>query len=201
MATHSRDRSRRFAAAALAALALAFASIAPAAGKARGLPPTIDLGIINIQQQNAVWCWAAVAQQIITKRRGQSPPQCALVAMANGNNPSYCCPDSGRCAVTGTLAQIQKLIANFGGRQSSIRQPSDPMSVYRMLRAGQPIILALNNAGQQSGHVVLLTGMSWVRTRHGAEPILHINDPYGTIPPRLHWRQLMHRWHAAIVVH
>src|SRR6185503_4822962 len=128
---------------------------APAAAQMRSLPPPVDLGIRNIMQETDVWCWAAVAQQVIVKRKGRSPPQCALVAMVHGRFPSYCCPNYERCAVPGDLRQIQTLIRNFGQRTSSLSAPTNAMSLYRTLRAGRPIILAIRNS-PRTGHVVVL---------------------------------------------
>jgi hypothetical protein len=182
------------------ALALLIALAGPlAAEPARAQmqsPPPVDLGIRNIRQETDVWCWAAVAQQVIVKRRGRSPPQCALVAMVHGRYPSYCCPHYERCAVPGSLAQIQTLIRNFGQRSSSLGPPTDAMTLYRTLRAGHPIILAVRNS-PYSGHVVVLTGMTWV----AGEAVLHINDPLEVVPARLTWRALLPRWRAAIVVY
>jgi hypothetical protein len=172
---------------------------APAAAKTP-IPPPVDLGIRNIRQDTEVWCWAAVAQQVIIKRKGESPPQCALVAMVHGHYPRFCCPHYERCAVSGTLAQIQTLIRNFGQRSSMISPPTDAMSLYRTLRAGRPIILALRNSGA-IGHVVVLTGMTWVNGPKGPEALLHVNDPLALVPERMNWRDLLPRWQAAIVVY
>ena len=44
---------------------------------AQRLPPPVDIPIQNIHQETPVWCWAAVAQQIILGIRGpaNTPPQ------------------------------------------------------------------------------------------------------------------------------
>lgn len=170
---------------------------APAAAQ---LPPPVDLGIRNIMQDTDVWCWAAVAQQVIVKRKGRSPPQCALVAMVHGRYPSYCCPHYERCAVAGSLRQIQILIRNFGQRTTTLSPPTDAMSLYRTLRAGHPIILAIRNS-PYTGHVVVLTGMTWTSGAGGPEAVLHVNDPLRVIPDRLTFRALVPRWQAAIVVY
>ena len=156
--------------------AFAAAHAPPAAAQARALPAPVDLGIRNIMQDTDVWCWAAVAQQVIVKRKGKSPPQCALVAMVHGRYPSFCCPHYERCAVAGSLRQIQILIRNFGQRTTTLSPPTDAMSLYRTLRAGHPIILAIRNS-QFTGHVVVLTGMTWVAGGNGPEAVLHVNDP------------------------
>ena len=173
---------------------------APAAAQLHTLPPAVDLGIRNIMQETDVWCWAAVAQQVIVKRKGRSPPQCALVAMVHGRYPSYCCPHYERCAVAGSLRQIQILIRNFGQRTTTLSPPTDAMSLYRTLRAGHPIILAIRNS-PYTGHVVVLTGMTWTSGASGPEAVLHVNDPLRVIPDRLTFRALVPRWQAAIVVY
>jgi hypothetical protein len=166
-------------------LVLALAPAAPAAAQ-RLLPPPVDLGIRNIMQETDVWCWAAVAQQVITSRKGTSPPQCALVAMVHGRYPSYCCPHYERCAVPGSLHQIQTLIRNFGQRTSALAAPSSATSLYRTLKAGHPIILAIR--GSRTGHAIVLTGMSWTNGRRGPEAVLHVNDPLRVIPSRHPYR-------------
>ncbi len=57
------------------------------------IPAPVDIPIQNLTQETEVWCWAAVAQQIILASQGPqaTPPQCALVAMANGAAPEACC--------------------------------------------------------------------------------------------------------------
>ena len=172
----------------------------PTTAQMQSLPPSVDLGIRNIMQDTDVWCWAAVAQQVIVKRKGRSPPQCALVAMVHGRFPSYCCPNYERCAVPGDLRQIQTLIRNFGQRTSSLSAPTNAMSLYRTLRAGRPIILAIRNS-PRTGHVVVLTGMTWTDGPNGPEATLHINDPLQLIPNRLSFRALVPRWQAALVVY
>ena len=183
-----------------AVLLLSLVATVPAAAQARALPPPVDLGIRNIMQETDVWCWAAVAQQVIAKRKGKSPPQCALVAMVHGRFPSFCCPHYERCAVPGSLRQIQTLIRNFGQRTTTLSPPTDAMSLYRTLRRGRPIILAIRNS-RFTGHVVVLTGMTWVSGAGGPEAVLHVNDPLRVIPNRLSFRALVPRWQAAIVVY
>src|ERR1700731_390254 len=73
-------------------------------------PPPVDIPIQNLTQGTAEWCWAAVAQQIILASVGpqQTPPQCALVAIANGAPPEACCSGfNPACVRTGSVQQIQ----------------------------------------------------------------------------------------------
>lgn len=165
----------------------------------RSLPP-VDLNIPNIRQETQVWCWAAVAQQIINVSGRRSPPQCALVAMANGQYPSTCCPYNPACIRPGSLVQIQQLIANWGKRYTELQRPSDPYALYDQLRQGRPIVLAVRST-PYSGHVVLLRGMSWRDTPYGRQAILHVNDPIGYLPARLSFERLAPYWYGAIVVY
>lgn len=164
-----------------------------------GLLPPVDLNIPNIPQKTRVWCWAAVAQQIITRKRGDSPPQCALVGMVHGKRPGYCCPHYERCAVRGSLGQIRKLIRNFGRSYSTIERPVGPMTLYNTLRAGRAVIIALRNSAY-SGHVVVIAGLTWVHGENGRVAMLHVNDPIGALPPRVPYALIRERWMAAIVV-
>lgn len=167
-------------------------------------PPPVNLSIQNIMQQTQVWCWAAVAQQIILSRQGpaNTPPQCALVAMANGTHPSICCSGAGNpnCVKTGSLQQIQFLIGKFGGSYSSIQPPANPMVLYNTLASGRPIILQVKT-GQSSAHVVVLTGMSFVPNGYGGiEPVLHINDPLAFYNQPIPFSNIIQVWMSAIVV-
>lgn len=166
------------------------------------IPRPVDIPIQNIPQQTQVWCWAAVAQQIILRSQGpqRTPPQCALVAIANGAPPAACCSyPNPQCLRTGSLPQIQGLIAHFGGRFSSLAPPTDPMTLYRTLASGRPIILSVRT-GIASAHVVVLRGMSFMNTPYGVEPVLHINDPLAYFTQPVPYRQLMGIWTSAIVV-
>ncbi|RBP53526.1 papain-like cysteine protease family protein [Arenicella xantha] len=168
---------------------------------AQNLPRPIDLRIQNISQQTPVWCWAAVAQQIVMSLQGVqgTPAQCSMVAIANNKPPQYCCSDFRRCSVTGSLQQIQGLIAHFGGRYSSINPPADPMTIYNTLLAGRPIIMAVKTT-PYAGHVVVIRGMKWINTRYGPRAILLINDPLAFFSAEVDFQSIGPYWQAAIVV-
>jgi Papain-like cysteine protease AvrRpt2 len=184
----------------LAILYLAI-SAGPSAAPAQQTPPPVDLGIQNIPQETIVWCWAAVAQQIVLAAQGHSrtPPQCAMVGMANGAHPQFCCNYPSQCMVTGSLQQIQWLIAQFGGHASKLTLPADPLSLYHELAAGHPVIMAVQSS-PYSGHVVVIRGMEWIQTATGVEPILLVNDPMGYFTQPVPFRQIAYYWRAAIVV-
>jgi hypothetical protein len=170
---------------------------------AQVLPP-VDLGIQNIPQQTQVWCWAAVAQQIIAAVRGpqSTPPQCALVALAYGAQPGVCCAGFGNpaCVRTGSMSQVQALIAAFGGRTSAMAPPTDPMTLYRTLASRRAVILHVRS-GMASSHVVVLRGMAFAQNGYGqTEPVLYVNDPMAYFTQPVPFSALMPIWLEALVV-
>lgn len=166
------------------------------------VPPPVDLGIQNISQQTPVWCWAAVAQQIIYRLNGPAatPQQCQLVAAAFNVAPQYCCQFPTPCITTGSLQQIQGLIAYYGGHWSSIAPPGNPMVVYQTLASGRAIIMAVQSS-PYSSHVVVIRGMAWVPTPMGVQPVLYINDPLAYFTQPVPFVNLAQYWGAAIVVY
>jgi hypothetical protein len=168
---------------------------------AQVLPP-VDVPIPNIIQMTQVWCWAAVAQQIINAKAGASntPAQCALVALANGASPAVCCSGyNPACLRTGSFSQIAGLIRHFGGSTSTYAPPTDPMTLYRTLQSGRAVILQIRS-GYATSHVVVLRGMSFMPTPYGVEPVLHINDPLAYFTQPVPFRQLAPMWMDALVV-
>ena len=157
----------------------------------------IDLGIPNVLQETGVWCWAAVAQQIIIWKTGNSPPQCALVAMANGMHPQFCCFGNPQCVVAGSLQQIQFLIGQFGGSLSQIAPPAAPQAIYRTLERRRAIIMAVRSS-PFSGHVIVINGIACL----GRDVVLYVNDPiaWGPFAQPVLFQQILPYWSAAIVV-
>jgi hypothetical protein len=164
----------------------------------------VDLGIANIPQQTSVWCWVAVVEQIIRwQNYGNGPDQCTLVSAANGFPQPFCCvpPTSPQhaasCVRTGSLQEIQGLIALFGGHYSSIAPPAHPNVLYNTLQSGRAIIMAVRSS-PYTGHVVVLRAIV-----PAPDPLLIINDPmgwYGFSQP-VPFSQLAQYWGAAIIVH
>ncbi|MCB9377582.1 MAG: hypothetical protein H6511_02305 [Holophagales bacterium] len=186
------------------ALFLALAPLGPGAsrGQMYQLPPPVDIPIQNILQETPVWCWVAVAQQIIAAVAGpaRTPPQCALVAIANNAHPDVCCRLANpACVVTGSFPQVRGLIAQFGGAQSALAPPTDAMTLYQTLASGRPIILEVQT-GFASTHVVVLRGMSFVPTPNGPQALLHINDPMAYFTQPVPFQNLLPVWRSAIVV-
>lgn len=166
-------------------------------------PPPINLGVMNLPQEGPVWCWAAVARQIIAWKHqslSSAPRQCALVAMSNGAPPQACClggnPD---CNITGSIPQIQALIQNFGTSYTSVAPPANPMILYNTLASGRPIILQISSGGGMA-HVVVLQGMTWYMSPNGLRAMLHINDPMNIYPVAVPFESIAPIWMSAIVV-
>ena len=168
-------------------------------------PDPVVLPIRNILQETEVWCWAAVAQQIILSLRGlvNTPPQCALVSIANKAPPDYCCggfwPD---CIRPGSIAEIQALLLQFGGRYSSYALPADAVTVYNTLRSGRAIIMLVRSTPFGSvGHFVVIRGMRWFSTPSGWQAELLINDPLRYFSEPIPFNNIAPFWQSAIVVH
>jgi hypothetical protein len=184
------------------AIAVVFLCVVAVGDAKAQIPLPVDIPIQNLPQETQVWCWVAVAQQLILHAVGpqRTPQQCALVAIANGAAPAVCCSGPNPvCVRTGSLQQIQGLIANFGGRFSGLAPPADPMTLYRTLASGRPIILHVRS-GVTSTHVVVLRGMSFVATPMGVVPVLHINDPMSFFTQPVPFQNLLQIWINAIVV-
>jgi hypothetical protein len=160
----------------------------------------VDLGIVNITQDTQIWCWAAVSQQIIYWKKGVSPKQCELVAIANNANPNICCYNYQQCMVAGGLNQIQNLLAYFGSSYSSLAPPTTPDVLYNTLKGGKAIILQLQLTPYM-GHVVVLRGMDWVQTQNGLQPVLLINDPMNHFTQPILFENIIRYWKTAIVVY
>lgn len=166
------------------------------------VPRPVDIPIPNIMQETQVWCWVAVAQQMVHFIKGpaQTPPQCGMVALANGAHPDVCCRQRHpACVRTGSLQQISALIGQFGGRFAGFAPPADPMTLYNTLASGRAIILHIRSS-MSSSHVVVLRGMSFIQTPMGVQPVLHINDPLAQFTQPVLYSQLVPIWIEALVV-
>lgn len=180
-------------------LGAAAAALLPSTAQAQGSATcgAIDLGVPPVAQQSGVWCWAAVAEQIIRWKQGHSPPQCALVALAYGQGVAPCCGGLPQCRVAGSLQQIQYLIGLFGGGASTLAPPTTPAVLHATLAVGRPIVMSVR-ASPYAGHVVVIRGM-----RCGpAGPVLLVNDPisWGPLTQPVPFAALLPYWQAAIVV-
>ena len=161
-------------------------------------PRTVDLGISNIPQEQSNWCWAAVAQQIIQWRQGSSPTQCALVGEAL--NAQACCQSPHKYNRSGSMQQVQQLIASYGAAYSSMSPPTNPQDLHKTLAEGKALIVYLRTS-RTAGHLIVVRGMSWLRTRSaGRQPYLFVNDPLAYFTRPVAYTRLLSFWRDAIVV-
>jgi hypothetical protein len=98
------------------------------------------------------------------------------------------------------MAQVKFLIEFFGGRYSEYAPPTDPITLYRTLSAGMPIILKIKTRRPNYFHVVVLRGMSFEPTLYGIEPVLYINDPSAYFTKPIPFSKLAPKWRDALVV-
>ena len=166
-------------------------------------PPPVDLDVRNIAQATPVWCWAAAAQQIISRIKGdaRTPRQCRLVAFTYGLDGDVCCRWPKRCLRGGTLRDIQTLIRVYGGRTSSLHRPTDPESLYDIVSAGHLVVMQWRpRQTSRRGHVVVVRGMTWEPTPEGLEPFVIVNDPRIDFSRSIPFRDLENYWGGAIIV-
>lgn len=169
------------------------------------VPAPIDLGIQNIPQETQVWCWAAVAEQVIFWSTGRRIGQCNMVSAANNMPVPYCCQPYGApaqivqaCNRPGSLQETQDLIGFYSGRVSSIAPPTDPMTLYNQLAQGRAVIMSIRPDFRSAvGHVIVIRGMAW--TPQG--PVLYVNDPMLLYTQPVPYATLLQMWQAAIVVY
>lgn len=136
-------------------------------------PPAVSLLIRNRLQQTPVWCWVAVSEQLITYSQGGSPPQCALVAAANGVLPAYCCNGYNQdCVRTGSMSQVRTLLLAYGNSASDVIPPPSAKTLYRHIASNHPVVLQIRT-GVASTHVVVVRGVYYV----GGSLHVVINDP------------------------
>lgn len=167
--------------------------------KGQNIPPPVDTYVQNLLQQDQMWCWAAVAQQIILWKTGNAPQQCEMVAVAKGGNPIACC-SGAPCSVPGQFSDIQNLLAHYGAGYSNIAPPASPAILYNTLSQNRAIILFLNQPYQHIGHFVVLRGMYWaVNPAYGTVPMVVINDPMSVYTQPMPFANLLGLWQAAIV--
>lgn len=187
----------------IVALALA-AILAGPRGAFAQTPPPVDLGIQNIPQSTPMWCWAAVAQQVIAAINGSqgAPPQCEMVAVVNKEKAELCCQHPAACLKGGSLHQIQELIAYYGGHSSAIARPTNPVVIYKVLRSGHAIIMQIKPSPiRPARHAVVIRGMKWVPTPDGLQPVLLVNDPMAFLSQSIPFVDLAEIWQRAIVVY
>jgi hypothetical protein len=158
----------------LIALLSVFICVGPAHADHDDVDEYAILPIANRLQETPVWCWVAVSEQVIAYSRGNSPRQCALVAVANNSPPVMCCGGyNPACVRTGTMDQVRTLLLAYGNNASDvIAPPRDPRVLFDRIVAGQPVILQVRVGGTAT-HVIVLKGVELINGR----AYMTVNDP------------------------
>ncbi|MEM6669745.1 MAG: papain-like cysteine protease family protein [Pseudomonadota bacterium] len=155
----------------------------------------VSLRIKNELQQERNWCWAAVARQLIARRKGaRAPFQCELAARLKGVRASSCCLGAVACRGTATLEELSLLLGREGVRSRRIFNPT-PAALSAELSAGRALVVGLREPNRPR-HLVVVRGIQW---RNGA-PELLINDPEGRRPARMSYADISRFWDAVLAV-
>jgi len=175
-------------------------------------PNPVDLPVPAFRQQADNWCWLAAAEMVVYyKKWGHSPKQCELLEAGIGAPNGACCADPAKCDRPGSLAEIRRVIAHFGGAASALVPALRPEALYRTLQAGHVVVAALQHPAGGPGHVVVIKGLRfqvrWLppRTDGGPpvqliEPWVSINDPRGIITESLPYANLAPYWVSSVIV-
>lgn len=154
----------------------------------------VVLPVPNVTQNTPQWCWVAVAEMVIRYLHlGAGFNQCAML---QDTYRAPCCVQPAMCNRPGHMAEIQNLIARYGGRWSSMAPALDPNSIALHLSQNRPIIAFVRLPMQDVGHFVVIRGIR--NTPLG--PQVLINDPLSWVPSTVSLAQFYQYWQASIVV-
>ena len=177
------------------------------------LPP-VFIPIQNVAQQNPMWCWAAVTEQIVTFKKNISPKQCELVTKVVKGLSTNCCDNTAVCNTPGTMQQIQAVLNEFGIKYSAALPMTNPNALYNLLAQNHPVILFLQSS-RTVGHCIVITGMEWqaqsavpsngefidpTSTSSSGQAIVYVNDPTSTYTQPLPFNTIVSLWSNAIVL-
>src|SRR6478609_6217793 len=124
---------------------IGFLVISSLGSYSQSLPP-VFIPIQNIAQQNSMWCWAAVTEQILTFKKNISPKQCELVSQVSKAITESCCDNPSICNAPGTMQQIQSVLNRFGVKHAMALPMTNPNALYSLLAENHPIILFLQSS-------------------------------------------------------
>jgi hypothetical protein len=158
---------------------------------------SITLDVPEVTQKTIVWCWLAVAEMVVKYYDwDQSPKQCRILELLDGQPKGYCCSAVNRCLRTGHLVEIQRIIRHYAGERSIITgPPRRPSDLAKALRKKKLVIAAIS-AGQGAGHVVVVRGIR--RNRQAVQ--LLVNDPMSRIPQTIDYEKFLAYWQETIIV-
>ena len=163
------------------------------------LPSPIDLAVPLVNQKTETWCWLAVAQMAMQYRNGRSPEQCEMAPVDRASEKLNCCKSPSRCASTGTIEGIQKILSEAGNLRSAISGPINFGQLYNSIRQGNPVAIAYDS-GEQKFHVVIARGMKFYGTAESITPMVLVNDPMASEPLWIPYKRLQETWTSLLVI-
>jgi hypothetical protein len=102
-------------------------------------------------QEKSRWCWAAVAQSVLSSRLEKVPPQCEIVSRVLGRD---CCSRSQSCDQGNWPSNGLKAYGVFA---SGLRETSEEVLI-REIQNGRPVMVGLKMP-RGPRHVVLAHGI------------------------------------------
>jgi len=150
-------------------------------------PSSFEYNIPHIPQEQAMWCWAAAAQQAIGwVNNGRAPAQCAIVALGHGLSVDECCANPQQvCNITGEIPAIGALVQRFGGdARELVSVPTSPEMIDTLMKDGSTLLIRLRPAPHDAAvgirHMIVIRGIEYIRLPNGAlDATVHYNDPLG----------------------
>jgi hypothetical protein len=116
-------------------------------------------------QEKSHWCWAAVAQSVLSSRLEKVPEQCEIVSRVMGRD---CCSRSQSCDKGNWPANGLKAYGVFA---TSLRATSEELLISE-IQSGRPVLVGLQMP-RGSRHVVLAYGVYFQENK----PYVKIFDP------------------------
>jgi hypothetical protein len=163
------------------------------------LPAPVDVAVPLVTQKTEEWCWLAVAQMAMRYRNGRAPEQCEMVPVGRPAERQVCCKSPFRCARTGTLEDVQRLLLETGHLKSVILGPINFGELYNSIRQGNPVIIAYESS-QKKFHAVVARGMKFYGTGDRITPMVLVNDPMASEPLWVPFKKLQDTWTALLIV-
>jgi hypothetical protein len=173
----------------------------------------VYIPVQNVSQQNPMWCWAAVSEQLVMYKKNISPKQCELATTGNRSAAANCCESSSICNAPGTLQQIQAVLNQFGIEYSAALPITDPNVLYNVLSRQHPVVVLLRS-GRIPGHCIVITGMSGpsqatvpngefidpMAPSNSGQGNVYVNDPTGTYSQSMSFSTLVSLWSDGFIL-
>jgi hypothetical protein len=148
-------------------------------------PNTVQIPVRHSLRQEKNWCWAAVAQMVLSYRGLFNGGQCEFAEHLFA--PNRCCqnPSSAACDKPCNVPQVVQ-IYNHWRLHSPIYQAQQvpfatgpTLSLESEIRAGRPVEVAWRYHGSHAGHLVLVYG--WEQNNQSRFTMVHDPEHQGSV--------------------